>query len=171
MLIGKALGYKALSLTDHETDGGWQEFRTTAEAEGIQTVVGAEFTGMEGSHWLHLTALDYDYNDPGIRALVRRLCDDMTEYTRKRFQPIPSSSQRGTDSSSCHTCSALMSGESSSMTRQKRASARGSITPSRVKRYLRYLFCNRLLYFPAYIAEIFTQDKKIIKSLYSCYIL
>ena len=23
VLIGKALGYKALSLTDHETDGGW----------------------------------------------------------------------------------------------------------------------------------------------------
>lgn len=86
VLIGKALGYHALALTDHETDGGTAEFRYTAQAEGIQTVVGAEFTGMEGPHWLHLTALDYDYNDPGIRALVRRLCDDMTEYTRKRFQ-------------------------------------------------------------------------------------
>lgn len=86
VLIGKALGYKALSLTDHETDGGWTEFRYCAEKQGIECVVGAEFTGMEGSHWLHLTALDYDYNDPGLRALVRRLCDDMTEYTRKRFQ-------------------------------------------------------------------------------------
>ena len=85
VLIGKALGYKALALTDHETDGGCAEFRYTAEAEGIQTVVGAEFTGMEGEHWLHLTALDYDYNDPGLRALVKRLCDEMTEYTRKRF--------------------------------------------------------------------------------------
>ena len=86
VLIGKALGYKALSLTDHETDGGWTEFRYCAERQGIESVVGAEFTGMEGTHWLHLTALDYDYNDPGLRALVRRLCDDMTEYTRKRFQ-------------------------------------------------------------------------------------
>ena len=86
VLIGKALGYKALSLTDHETDGGWTEFRYTAEKEGIEAVLGAEFTGMEGDYWLHLTALDYDYNDPGLRALVKRLCDDMTEYTRKRFQ-------------------------------------------------------------------------------------
>lgn len=86
VLIGKALGYKALALTDHETDGGTAEFRHTANEEGIQTVVGAEFTGMEGSNWLHLTALDYDYNDTGIRALVHRLCTDMTEYTRKRFQ-------------------------------------------------------------------------------------
>jgi len=86
VLIGKALGFKAMALTDHETDGGWAEFRYTAEAEGIQTFVGAEFTGVEGKYSMDLTALDYDYNDPGIRALVHRLCDEMTEYTRKRFQ-------------------------------------------------------------------------------------
>ena len=86
VLIGKALGYYALALTDHETDGGTKEFQYTANQEGIQTIVGAEFTGMEGDYWLHLTALDYDYNDPGIRAFVRKLCDDMTEYTRKRFE-------------------------------------------------------------------------------------
>ena len=82
----RAKGYSILALTDHETDGGTKEFQYTANQEGIQTIVGAEFTGMEGDYWLHLTALDYDYNDPGLRALVKRLCDDMTEYTRKRFQ-------------------------------------------------------------------------------------
>lgn len=86
VLIGKALGYYALALTDHETDGGTQEFCYTANAEGIQTVVGAEFYGMEGNHCLHLTALDYDYHDPGIRGFVRQRCDEMTEYTRLRFE-------------------------------------------------------------------------------------
>ena len=36
VLIGKALGYKALALTDHETDGGWTEFRYAAQKQGIQ---------------------------------------------------------------------------------------------------------------------------------------
>ena len=86
VLIGKALGYKAMALTDHETDGGWAEFRYAAQAEGITPIVGAEFTGLYQGKSLHMTALDYDYNDPGIRAFVRDLCEEMTEYTRKRFQ-------------------------------------------------------------------------------------
>ena len=86
VLIGKALGYQALSLTDHETDGGWAEFKAAADAEGITAIVGAEFTGMFAGHSMHMTALDYDYNNPGIRAFVKGLCDEMTEYTRKRFQ-------------------------------------------------------------------------------------
>lgn len=86
VLIGKALGYKALCLTDHETDGGWAEFSYAAKCQGIEAFVGAEFTGSFAGHSMHLTALDYDYNDPGIRAFVRGLCEEMTEYTRKRFQ-------------------------------------------------------------------------------------
>ena len=86
VLIGKALGYKALCLTDHETDGGWAEFSYAAKRQGLDAFVGAEFTGSFAGHSMHLTALDYDYNDPGIRAFVKGLCEDMKEYTRKRFQ-------------------------------------------------------------------------------------
>ena len=34
VLIGKSLGYRALALTDHETDGGVKEFAVVAEFHG-----------------------------------------------------------------------------------------------------------------------------------------
>lgn len=86
VLIGKALGYEALALTDHETDGGWHEFRYSAERNGIKPILGAEFYGRHATHSIHLTALDYNYDDPGIRAFIRSRCEAMTEYTRLRFQ-------------------------------------------------------------------------------------
>ena len=49
-------------------------------------MLGAEFCGNFEGKCLHFTALDYDYNHPGIRALIRRECEAMTEWTRRRFQ-------------------------------------------------------------------------------------
>jgi len=86
VLIGKALGYKALILTDHETDGGWPEFSYAAKGQNIDTFVGAEFYGNFEGKSLHLTALDYDYNDPCIREFIRRRCEKRTEYTRVLFE-------------------------------------------------------------------------------------
>lgn len=86
VIIGKALGYSALALTDHQTDGGWQEFKRSAECNGITPVLGAEFYGRFEGKTLHLTALDYDYNHPGIRALIRRECEAMTQWTRRRYE-------------------------------------------------------------------------------------
>lgn len=86
VLIGKALGYKALSLTDHQTDGGWWEFKRSAERNDITPVLGAEFYGRFEGKTLHMTALDYDYDHPGIRALIRQECENMTEWTRRRFE-------------------------------------------------------------------------------------
>ena len=83
VLIGKALGYRALALTDHETDGGVKEFMTYAQAEGIRCLVGAEFYGKEDGVNLHLTALGYDMENPGIRQLIRERCQLEMEYTRK----------------------------------------------------------------------------------------
>ena len=86
VVIGKALGYQALALTDHQTDGGWHTFKRCAEQNGIIPVLGAELCGNFEGKCLHFTALDYDYNHPGIRALIRRECEVMTEWTRRRFQ-------------------------------------------------------------------------------------
>ena len=83
VLIGKSLGYRALVLTDHETDGGVKPFMAAAMSEGIQTVSGAEFYGDEGGENLHIVALDYDMDDPGIRAFIQERCDLEAERTRK----------------------------------------------------------------------------------------
>lgn len=82
-LIGKSLGYGALALTDHETDGGVKEFARGCEKLGLQSLYGVEFYGYHDGHCLHLVALDYDYDDPGFRAYVRERCELYTEYTRK----------------------------------------------------------------------------------------
>lgn len=86
VLIGKALGYRALALTDHETDGGVKQFMTACKKEGILSLSGIEFYGMEDHANLHLTALDFDMEDPGLRAFVKERCDLQMECTRKRVE-------------------------------------------------------------------------------------
>ncbi len=86
VVIGKALGYHALALTDHETDGGCKDFFAAAISEGIDCISGAEFYGMEDGVNLHLTALDFDMDNPKLRAFIKERCDLYGEYTRKCFE-------------------------------------------------------------------------------------
>ena len=84
VLIGKSLGYRALALTDHETDGGVREFMRHAEREGgIDVLAGIEFYGEYDRVNLHLVALDYDMDNPALRAFVRERVELYTEYTRR----------------------------------------------------------------------------------------
>ena len=84
--IGKSLGYQALALTDHETDGGVPRFLEKARAEGIDAISGIEFYGMYEGLNLHLTALDFDMDNPTLRAVVSRRCELRYECTKKRFE-------------------------------------------------------------------------------------
>ena len=86
VLIGKSLGYKALALTDHETDGGVAEFRRACAKEGLESLVGVEFYGRHDGHGPHLVALDFDPDSPEIRDLIRERCELYTECTRKRVE-------------------------------------------------------------------------------------
>ena len=86
VLIGKSLGYYAMALTDHETDGGNEEFHNFAKKQGVRTVSGVEFYGKDFGINFHLTALDFDRNDPGIRAFIKERCDLHMEATRKKFE-------------------------------------------------------------------------------------
>ena len=46
VLIGKSIGYHALALTDHDTDGGVRPMMEFAKKEGIDVISGCEFTGV-----------------------------------------------------------------------------------------------------------------------------
>ena len=81
--IGKSMGYGGLALTDHETDSGCAEFIEICRNEGIHGISGAEFYGKCNGYGLHLTALDYDLNDPGIRAHVDEQCRNQNEWMKK----------------------------------------------------------------------------------------
>ncbi len=80
--LGKALGYRALALTDHETDGGVKEFMEYARKEEINALTGIEFYGDHGRFDLHIVALDYDMDHPKLRAFVRERIEQYTEYTK-----------------------------------------------------------------------------------------
>jgi len=84
--IGKALGYQALALTDHETDGGCGEFMRAARREGIETVTGAEFYAELNGQKMHLTALDFDPDAPQLRALIKARCDLQTAWMEECFR-------------------------------------------------------------------------------------
>jgi predicted metal-dependent phosphoesterase TrpH len=86
VIIGKCMGYKALALTDHCTDGGNDEFFMAAKLEGLDAISGVEFDGPAFGADFHITALDFDRDEPAMRAFIKRLCDDRTEYTRKAFE-------------------------------------------------------------------------------------
>lgn len=86
VLIGKSLGYRALALTDHETDGGCPRFMDAAKREGILSLSGIEFYGMEDGVELHLVGLDFDRDDPKLRALIQERKDLAIERARMRVE-------------------------------------------------------------------------------------
>jgi predicted metal-dependent phosphoesterase TrpH len=83
-LIGKSLGYRAMALTDHETDGGVKELMAYASKQGgVDVIAGCEFYGKYDGALLHLTALDYDMENPKLRAFIQERVDQRNECTRK----------------------------------------------------------------------------------------
>jgi len=86
-LIGKSLGYKALALTDHETDGGVRPLMKYAKEQGgVDIISGVEFSGKYDGVSFHITALDYDLDNPAFRAFVKERCDLRAEMTRFCFE-------------------------------------------------------------------------------------
>ena len=86
VLIGKSLGYNAIALTDHETDGGCKRLMAAAKSAGMFSLSGIEFYGMEDGIELHLVGLDFDQNDPGIRALIKERCDAARNRAKARLE-------------------------------------------------------------------------------------
>ena len=81
--LGKALGYGALALTDHETDGGCKSFMRACKREGIRCVNGVEFYGKLGEFKMHLTALDFDPDEPTIRNFIDTRVQLQRDWLRK----------------------------------------------------------------------------------------
>lgn len=86
-MIGKSLGYRALALTDHETDGGVRELMTYAKEQGgVDIISGIEFYGRHDGVSLHLVALDYDMDNPALRAFVKDRVEKRYEFTKRGFE-------------------------------------------------------------------------------------
>lgn len=83
--VGKCLGYRALALTDHNTESGVDEMFEAGKREGIEIISGVEFDVREGEREVHMTALDYDRNDESFRKFVNRWATESVEHTKRGF--------------------------------------------------------------------------------------
>lgn len=72
--MARAMGYRAVSLTDHETVCGTSAMRAAAREEGLGFIPGMEvhahaFGSKEGA--FHIVALDFDPEEPKMRAYLQ----------------------------------------------------------------------------------------------------
>lgn len=82
---GKSLGYRALALTDHQTDSGVEEMFAAGAREGLDIISGVEFYVREDGREVHMTALDYDRKDQGFRKFVDYWVSEALEHTKRGF--------------------------------------------------------------------------------------
>ena len=76
-------GYRALSITDHDTITANEEGRYYAEKLGMEYIFGIEFTTIEG---YHIVGLDFDPNYPPMKKYLDDLATNETEQTRMVFE-------------------------------------------------------------------------------------
>lgn len=84
--IAKEEGYKALALTDHDTATGTAETIAACEAEGMEYMVGCEFTGLGFDTCFHIVGLDFDINESGMREYHRYMSEKCIYRTRGMFE-------------------------------------------------------------------------------------
>ena len=92
--VAKEEGYRALSLTDHDTATGYTELKAECDKLGMECIFGTEFTGP--SHLLprpgkpdgqfHITAYHYDPEYPAMKEYLRGMSLRETDQTRILFE-------------------------------------------------------------------------------------
>lgn len=81
----KSLGYRALALTDHQTDSGVEDMFASGAREEIDIIPGIEYYVREDGREVHMTALDYDRNDKTFRKFVDHWVSEALEHTKRGF--------------------------------------------------------------------------------------
>ena len=92
----KEEGYGAIVLTDHDNITGFQEMRSTCEALGLETILGAEFSSPSKllpakpgikteNNSFHICGYGFDPEHPGIKAYLLELGAQKTAQTKEIF--------------------------------------------------------------------------------------
>lgn len=86
--IIKNEGYLAAALTDHDTVTGNVEMKSACAARGMESIFGCEFMTRSDviDKAFHLTAFDFDPDEPEMKEYLRRCSITMTEKTRIIFE-------------------------------------------------------------------------------------
>jgi len=80
----KAAGLGAIALTDHDTVDGCERMAAACAKEGIEFIVGCEFTVEQGGRELHLLGYCFDLENVALRAALRKY----QEVRRNRVHEI-----------------------------------------------------------------------------------
>jgi predicted metal-dependent phosphoesterase TrpH len=84
--IAKKEGYHAVSVTDHDTISGWDEFREACQGEGLDFLPGAEiYAGAFDVSSFHLVAYGFDPRNERVKALFQDCSERMAYKTKYRF--------------------------------------------------------------------------------------
>ena len=86
--IIKNEGYLAAALTDHDTVTGNVEMKSACAARCMESIFGCEFMTRSDviDKAFHLTAFDFDPDEPEMKEYLRRCSITMTEKTRIIFE-------------------------------------------------------------------------------------
>lgn len=68
--IAKREGHGAFVLTDHDTVRGYPEMKRAADAHGLLTMLGCEFTTREWGKCIHIVGFDFDPEQKDMRELL-----------------------------------------------------------------------------------------------------
>ena len=82
--VAKNEGYRALSITDHDTYTGNAEAERACRAAGIDFIPGIEFSTRSSAmhQWFHMTAFRFDPAYPAMQEYLARLSERETHQTK-----------------------------------------------------------------------------------------
>lgn len=85
--IAKEEGYRALSVTDHDTVTANEELAIECKKAGLESIFGCEFstTSTTTGLWYHITAFHFDPEHPEMREYLDNLSEKETHQTRVLF--------------------------------------------------------------------------------------
>lgn len=89
VLAAKNEGYGALALTDHDTPTGYKEIKEECEKVGMECIFGVEFTApskLIGGEHFHITAFNFDYENPKMKKYLADMALRETDQTRVLFE-------------------------------------------------------------------------------------
>lgn len=83
---GKAAGFKAMILTDHDTVRGCYFFGKAARKAGILTMNGCELYGKHPAYAFHIVGVDFNPENEALREVIRKGSAKQTERSHLLFE-------------------------------------------------------------------------------------
>lgn len=84
VIIAKEEGYKALAISDHDTETAYPHLKAACEKHGIDCIFATEFSAQEPI-WAHIVAFDYDPEYPAMREYLSAMADKVVYTTKHCF--------------------------------------------------------------------------------------